>query len=145
MAKHLITWNLKLETYFRSKLVTEYDPHSTGIQGEESACRYLVKEGYHVLDRNYRAERYEIDIIARTGDTIVFCEVKTARSKKFGPSISWVTPDKIRHIALAASEYINSHELNGCSFRFDVIGIDVVNGEIIINHIENAFTTPEDV
>ena len=121
------------------------DPHSTGIQGEEAACRYLEKKGYHILDRNFRGGRYEIDIVAQNGNIVVFCEVKTARSKKFGPSITWVTQDKIKHITRAASEYINIHEFHGCSFRFDVIGLDAEGGEISIKHIENAFTAPEDV
>ena len=121
------------------------DPHSTGILGEEAACRHLENNGYTILDRNYRAERYEIDIIAQTGDTIVFCEVKTARSRKFGPSITWVTPDKIKHIALAAREYITSHTLTRHSFRFDVIGLDVANDRIAVTHIENAFSVPEDL
>ena len=121
------------------------DPHSTGIQGEELAYRYLKKKNYRILDRNYRGKRYEIDIVAQTGDIIVFCEVKTARSKKFGPSITWVTPIKIRHIVNAASEYINTHDIEGRSFRFDVIGLEVKNGEITINHIENAFTAPDDI
>ena len=121
------------------------DPHSTGIQGEEAACRYLEKKGYQILDRNFRGKRYEIDIVAQNGNTIVFCEVKTARTKKFGSSITWVTPDKTKRIAHAACEYINIREINGFSFRFDVIGIDAEGGEVTINHIENAFTAPEDV
>ncbi len=121
------------------------DSHTTGIQGEEVACRYLIEKGYRILDRNYRAERYEIDIVAQTGDTVVFCEVKTARSKKFGPPLTWVTPIKIKRIALAASEYINSQSIHGISFRFDVIGINVENGGNTINHIENAFAMPEDL
>ncbi len=119
--------------------------HSTGTQGEETASRFLIKKGYQILDRNFRAERYEIDIVAKTGKTVVFCEVKTSRTGRFGPSISWVTEDKIKRIALAAKEYINSNEISGTSFRFDVIGIDEVDGEIVIKHIENAFSAPEDV
>jgi len=121
------------------------DPHSTGSQGEEAACRYLAGKGYEILERNYRVSQYEIDIVARKGGTVVFCEVKTSRTPVFGPAVTWVTPSKIRHIVLAAREYIAANDITGVPFRFDVIGIDMVNGEILIHHIENAFTVPEDV
>ena len=117
---------------------------STGLQGEEIACRYLIEKGYRIITRNYRGEHYEIDIVAGHKNTIVFCEVKTARTNRFGPSISWVTPGKVKHIARAAADYIATHDTKGCSFRFDVIGLDVRGGKIEINHIENAFTAPED-
>ena len=77
---------------------------STGLQGEEIASRYLIEKGYRILSRNYRGEHYEIDIIAEYENTIVFCEVKTARTNRSIPSISWVTPIKVKHIACAASE-----------------------------------------
>ena len=123
----------------------KYNSHSTGIQGEEVASQYLVKKGYKILERNYRYKHYEIDIIAERGNTIVFCEVKTARTERFGPAIMWVTPEKIKHISSAAVEYIATHDTNGFSFRFDVIGLEVKGRKTHINHIENAFIVPEDV
>ena len=118
---------------------------STGLQGEEVACRYLINKGYEIIERNYRCSHLEIDIIAGHGGSIIFCEVKTARTKKFGPSISWVTPQKIKRIAKAAHEYISTHDTAGHSFRFDVIGIEVSGEKMGINHIENAFIAPEDM
>jgi len=118
---------------------------STGFQGEEVACRYLRNKGYNILERNYRGGGCEIDIIAAVRGTIVFCEVKTARTVWFGPAISWVTPDKIKHITRAAAEYIATHDTGGSTFRFDVIALDVQNGTVGINHIVNAFAEPEDL
>jgi len=89
--------------------------------------------------------RYEIDIVARKDGTVVFCEVKTSRTPVFGPAVTWVTPWKIRHIVLAAREYIAANDITGVPFRFDVIGIDAVEDEILIRHIENAFTAPEGI
>ena len=117
---------------------------STGLQGEEIACRYLTKKGYRILTRNYRGEHFEIDIVAENGNTIVFCEVKTARTDRFGSSISWVTPGKIKHISRAAADYIATHDTKGFSFRFDVIGLDIKDGKTEINHIKDAFTAQED-
>lgn len=116
------------------------DTLSTGIQGEEVACRFLARKGYDILDRNWRSGRLELDIIARQGDTIVFCEVKTARSRRFGSAIEWITPRKVRHITQAALGYIANHRIERCAFRFDVIGLDVREGEIAITHLENAFS-----
>ena len=117
---------------------------STGFQGEELACRHLVKKGYMILERNRRSEHYEIDIVAMDRNIIVFCEVKTSRTNRFGPSITWVTPEKTKHISRAASNYIATHNTKDFSFRFDVIGLEVKGGKIEINHIKNAFTAPED-
>ncbi|MCD6308774.1 MAG: YraN family protein [Candidatus Latescibacteria bacterium] len=119
------------------------EPYNTGFQGEEAACRYLVGKGYRILDRNYRARPYELDIVARIDDVVVFCEVKTARTVRFGPPASWVTPRKIRHIARAAMDYIRSKAISDAAFRFDVIALDTADGEIRITHIENAFSAPE--
>ena len=119
---------------------------NTGARGEETSCNFLMKNGYSILERNWRSAHhsYEIDIIARIDNTIVFCEVKTAKSKQFGPSISWVTSEKIEHISQAASEYIATHSTNGYSYRFDVIGLEANGENFKITHIENAFTEPED-
>lgn len=122
------------------------DNRSTGFQGEELASRYLIRKGYTILSRNWRSPHggYEIDIVARKDDIVVFFEVKTARTAKFGPSITWVTPHKTKHIAKAAEEFIASHILIGCSFRFDVIGIESKEMGAEIIHLENAFTVPDE-
>ncbi len=118
------------------------DTLSTGIQGEEIACRFLAEKGSDIIDRNWRCGYCEIDIIARRENTIVFCEVKTARSRRFGSAIEWVTPRKTRRIAMTALDYIAYHRIQGCAFRFDVIGLDVNEGSIEITHLENAFSAP---
>jgi putative endonuclease len=117
----------------------------TGMCGEDIACRHLQSEGYRILSRNYRGGRCELDIIAEIGETIVFCEVKTDRTGRFGSPITWVTPGKIRHIARAARDYILSHKIEGRMFRFDVIGLEAREGGFAVTHIENAFYAPPDV
>ena len=117
----------------------------TGLRGEDIAARHLVSEGYRILSRNYRGGRCELDIIAEKGGVIVFCEVKTARSGRFGPSVSWITPGKIRHIARAALDYILTHGIVKREFRFDVIGLDAREDGYTVTHIENAFSAPPDV
>src|SRR5690606_2707639 len=65
-----------------------------GEYGERLACEYLVGLGYVVIDRNWRCDQGELDIVAREGDCLVFCEVKTRRSTAFGPPVESVTPAK---------------------------------------------------
>jgi putative endonuclease len=73
---------------------------------------------------------------------MVFCEVKTAFSRNFGSPITWVTKNKIRHIARAVTEYIVSHDIRERVFRFDIIGLEAVEGGFEITHLENAFIAP---
>jgi putative endonuclease len=120
----------------------ERHTRSTGILGEEAACNYLVNKGYRIVTRNYYGCGCEIDIIAESEDTLIFCEVKTAFSPNFGHPVTWVTRNKIKHIARAATEYIVSHEIRERSFRFDIIGLEAANGEFKITHLENAFFAP---
>jgi len=117
----------------------------TGFRGEDIAARHLTEKGYRILARNYRGGRCELDIIAEKDDAIVFCEVKTALTGKFGASFTWVTPGKIRHIARAAQDYILSHRIAGRTFRFDIIGLDARDGGFEVTHIENAFYAPPDI
>jgi putative endonuclease len=118
------------------------DTLSTGIQGEEIACDYLAKKGYTIIDRNWRSGHTEIDIIARDGATLVFCEVKTSLSPRFGSATGWVTQRKTGRVARTALAYIATKRIVNCPFRFDVVAIDVRDGKVAINHMVNAFDAP---
>ena len=80
-----------------------------GAWGEARAAEHLQQFGYDILERNFRAERGEIDIIARKNNTIVFVEVKTARSRKLGPPESWVDQRKQAQIGKVASAWLMQH------------------------------------
>ncbi len=109
-----------------------------GRKGEELACRFLEKKGYHILTRNYRTRTGEIDIIARDGGVLVFVEVKTRGSKKFGHPFEAITFHKQYQLARVAQEYISHNAFHGQEARFDVVGI-VVGAEEKIELIRNAF------
>ena len=117
-----------------------------GDRGEETACNFLKNNGYSVLDRNWRAPEcgYEIDLIARDGDTVVFCEVKTAGSRQFGHSATWVTPEKVARLSRAAGEFCAGHNLAAGSYRFDVLALTDKGGAFTVDHIVNAFDVPEE-
>lgn len=91
--------------------------------GETLAVRHLEARGCEILERNYRAERGEIDIIAQDGTFTVFVEVKTRRSLKFGVPQAAVTLQKQRQISKVALAYLQSQHLLDTSCRFDVIAI----------------------
>ena len=113
-----------------------------GDRGEELAAAYLVEAGYSVLDRNYRANRHEVDLVCRDpGDEkeLVFVEVKTRTGTGFGPPEASVTPDKQAALREVARAYLHAHDLEGAPARFDVIGILLSGEEPRIDHHRNAF------
>lgn len=78
-----------------------------GTLGENYAAKWLQKNGYQILDRNWRGTRVELDIVAATKAAIVFVEVKTRRSNSHGYPSEAVTPKKLEHIKSAAIEWLS--------------------------------------
>ena len=110
-----------------------------GIQGEDAAVEYLEKKGYRILERNFRFDRAEVDIIAEDRDQLVFVEVKARRSRLFGAPEEAVTEAKCKQLWKAAEGYLTEKDLDGEQCRFDVIAIEYDNDVPTIRHIEDAF------
>lgn len=110
-----------------------------GKRGEDRAEEYLKRKGFLILEKNYRFGHKEIDLIGREGNTVVFIEVKTGRSKKFGTPEERVSLRKQKNLIEAALAYIQKNTVTGCDFRFDVLAISYEKGEEVINHIQSAF------
>jgi putative endonuclease len=112
-----------------------------GKIGEELALEHLKKQGYAIREQNYRSRFGEIDLIAQQGKRIVFIEVKTRRSLKFGTPQAAVTPTKQQQISKVALGYLQTHGLLDVPCRFDVIAIFLSSRcELIkLHQIENAF------
>ncbi|MBQ7793337.1 MAG: YraN family protein [Clostridia bacterium] len=113
-----------------------------GDFGESAAAAYLEKKGLKILKRNYYCRVGEIDIIAADGDTVVFVEVKTRRSARFGRASEFVDWKKQQRIIKTALYYIGSADR---AIRFDVVEVyyHEVGENLVadsINHIENAFS-----
>lgn len=98
-------------------------PRSFGARGEDLAAQYLRKQGYRILERNARLGRYEIDIIAREGDTVAFVEVKTRRTANLVRPEANVNRTKREHILKAAHVYMDSHRDSETYYRFDVVSV----------------------
>ncbi|HRI87233.1 MAG TPA: YraN family protein [Candidatus Hydrogenedentes bacterium] len=98
-------------------------PEPLGRQGESLAAKHLKRAGYRILARNAVFGKYEIDIIAREGDTIAFVEVKTRRSNAFlEPEVN-VTRTKQQHIRKAAAAYRHQNPSRTTYYRFDIVSI----------------------
>jgi len=96
-----------------------------GRYGEALAVRYLREQGMEVLDRNWRCEHGEVDVVARDGDCIVICEVKTRRSAWFGEPVEAVTFAKAMRLRRLAAAYLArpGGGARAAQVRVDVVGI----------------------
>ena len=92
--------------------------------GERRAALHYRLRGYRILARNARAGGNELDLVARRGRTLVFCEVKEKRGRAFGAPEEMVGPEKQRRVRRAAEAWLAAHpELDGCDVRFDVVAV----------------------
>ncbi|ANS80677.1 protein of unknown function UPF0102 [Serinicoccus hydrothermalis] len=94
-----------------------------GDSGEELVCVHLESLGWQVLERNWRCSDGELDIVAADGPMLVFCEVKTRRSARFGEPVEAVGPDKARRLRTLAWAWLEEHGRRGSAFRIDVVGV----------------------
>lgn len=109
-----------------------------GDKGEQIAANYLLKLGYQILEKNFRAKRSEIDIICKGGNTIVFVEVKTRSSTKFGHPEEFVDEAKSAKIIEGAESYLMERDWNG-AIRFDIVSILMSGSKNEIKHFKDAF------
>ncbi len=109
-----------------------------GEKGEELAVKFLKKNGYKIIEQNYKTPLGEIDIIAKDGDAIVFIEVKARESLAYGMPFESVNRAKKRKIARVALLYLKRFkEVPPC--RFDVISIYYENNKHQFELIRDAF------
>jgi len=109
-----------------------------GIIGEQLAVDYLLRNEYEILERNFRFQKAEIDIIAQKEDILAIVEVKTRNSAFFGDPQDFVTPSKIKLLVKAANEYVVSNNID-IETRFDIIAVLKNKHVEQIEHFKNAF------
>lgn len=114
------------------------DRKRIGSEGEARAAKFLEKQGYRILERNYRAPYGEIDLIALDKGELVFVEVKTRTSDAFGAPELAVNPRKQERMVKAALGYLAYKNLHQMPCRFDVVAISDAGGNTI-EVIRNAF------
>ena len=108
-----------------------------GVIGESIACRYLKTTNTQIIERNYRNRMGEIDIIAKDDKDLIFIEVKSRQSTRYGYPAEAVNGKKIKNITNIAKYYMNAKNIYDTAIRFDVI--EIYFKEQKINHIKNAF------
>jgi len=110
-----------------------------GAMGERMAAQYLEAKGFLIRESNYRVLEGEIDIIAEEVGTLVFVEVKTRRSIKFGLPEEAITRKKRARLIKAALNYLEERQYHDVNWRFDLIAIEChPNGEVSrIEHVED--------
>lgn len=115
-----------------------------GERGEEIAVKFLKKNRYKILCRNYQCKFGEIDIIAEHKKILSFIEVKTRSSEFFGSPQEAVQPRKQHKISQVALEFIQRYKLEDKNARFDVVSIRFLNDDYQVDLIENAFELKAD-
>jgi putative endonuclease len=94
-----------------------------GRYGEDVAARHLIEQGIVVLERNWRCDAGEIDIVGRDGQVLVICEVKTRSGVGYGTPLEAVTPRKVARLRRLAARWLAEREVHPSAVRFDVVGV----------------------
>ena len=109
-----------------------------GKKGEQLAINFLLEKGYNIIERNYRFDKAEVDIIAKKENILAIVEVKTRSTADFGAPQDFVKPKQIQRLVKAVDEYVIVNELV-VEVRFDIIAIIKEKKGFAIEHLKNAF------
>lgn len=116
------------------------DRKSLGNRGERVAARFLKRKGYRILARNVETGRYELDLVCRDGDTIVFVEVRSRLSDEMCYPEDSIGAQKQYHVRQAVKWYINRHYDPERYYRIDVVAVTFTSdGAKTIRHFPDAF------
>jgi putative endonuclease len=115
------------------------EKRARGERAEAIACAHLEARGFAILGRNVRVGRKEIDLIARRGSLLVFCEVRSrSDTKRFEP-LEAFDPGKRRRVREAAAIWLTAHRVRGMSVRFDAAAVSFDGSEFDLDYVEDAF------
>lgn len=109
-----------------------------GKKGEQLAVDFLMENGYEIVERNYRFNKAEVDVIAQKEEVLAIVEVKTRSTTDFGNPQDFVKPKQIQRLVKAVDEYVQVNGLD-VEVRFDIIAIVKEGKGFKIEHLENAF------
>lgn len=110
-----------------------------GAYGEATAARYLIDQGMVLLDRNWRCEAGEIDLVLRDGSILVVCEVKTRSSTAFGTPLEGVTERKAARLRRLAARWLSAHDIHPDEVRIDLVGVLVpAAAPVQIDHVRGV-------
>jgi len=111
---------------------------SAGKKGEDLACKFLKKDKYKILDKNFSCRQGEIDIIAEDRKGVLcFVEVKARSCEDYGLPVEAVTHSKQKRLLATAFIYLENKKIKSQDMLFDIVSVDLTNEETQI--IKNAF------
>lgn len=110
-----------------------------GKIGEDVAVNYLKQNGYEILEQNYFYNHGEIDIVAKDGNVLVFVEVKSRRSTRFGEPEESVTPKKQELLRRTAEGYVSEKNIGEMDCRFDVVSVIMKDGKAECKILKGCF------
>ena len=105
--------------------MTQSRKAAVGAYGERVAAQHLIRQGMAVLCTNWRCKYGEIDIVARDGDTLVICEVKTRTSLSHGSGVEAVTARKATRLRRLAVHWVQEHGVQPDAIRIEVVSVRV--------------------
>jgi putative endonuclease len=121
------------------KKIKDTEKITTGKEGEKIAAAYLKKNGYRIIEINFRCPIGEIDIVAKEKDDLVFVEVKTRKSIELGYPEQAVGIRKQKKMSQLALWYLEKRKIADISARFDVVAITLIPENNEVKLIKNAF------
>jgi putative endonuclease len=110
-----------------------------GERAELIACDHLRKQSFEILARNVRLGRLELDIVARRGPLLVFCEVRSRSSSYLMTPAQSIDRRKVQHLRQAAAQWLRTNDITGIQVRFDVASVLFDTSEGTLNYLEGAF------
>ena len=110
-----------------------------GYMGEAVAAKYYIRQGYLLLNHNYRTRMGELDLILYKADTIVFAEVKTRTGAMLDRPAAAVDARKQYRLVLAAQQYLQRSPYGDAAIRFDVVEVTPAGTGWQVHCIPGAF------
>jgi putative endonuclease len=110
-----------------------------GRYGEEQAAIFLTERGYEIIDRNWRSQVGEIDLVARDKDRLVFVEVKTRNGSGFGHPFEAITANKVARMRRMVAEWCIAKQVSGVKVRLDAVAVLITGGRVHIEHLKEVF------
>lgn len=109
-----------------------------GKWGEDTAAEFVEKQGYEILERDWKSGHHDLDIIAKDKGTLVIIEVKTRRNRLFGDPEEAIDYKKRQSLQSAINHYVKSHHIKA-PVRFDIISIvGIIGSAPEIDHIKDV-------
>jgi putative endonuclease len=110
-----------------------------GAYGERVAAQRLVDQGMVLVDRNWRCDLGEVDLVLRDGDVLVFCEVKTRSSTTYGHPLEAVGPTKGARLRRLAARWLEEHDVHPRDVRIDLVGVLLAaRGAAEVEHVRGV-------